>query len=47
MRQTAKRDKHGEIIERRARKSATYRKTFERIRLTWLSWPARCGRMRV
>jgi predicted transcriptional regulator len=30
MRQTAKRDKHNEIIEHRARKSATYRKTFER-----------------
>ncbi len=30
MRQTAKRDRHGEIVERRARKSATYRKTFER-----------------
>jgi ribosome-binding protein aMBF1 (putative translation factor) len=30
MRQTAKRDRHGEIVERRARKSATYRKTFAR-----------------
>lgn len=30
MRQTVKRDRYGEIIEQRARKSATYRKTFER-----------------
>ena len=30
MRQTAKRDKHSEIVGRRARKSATYRKTFGR-----------------
>jgi hypothetical protein len=30
MRQTVKRDKHGEIVERRARKSATYHKAFER-----------------
>lgn len=30
MRQTAKRDKHREIVEQRARKSAIYRKTFER-----------------
>ena len=30
MRQTAKRDKHTEIVEQRARKSATYRKTFGR-----------------
>lgn len=30
MRQTTKRDRHSEIIEQRARKSATYRKTFER-----------------
>lgn len=30
MRQTTKRDRHSEIVERRARKSATYRKTFER-----------------
>ena len=30
MKQTAKRDRHSEIVERRARKSAIYRKTFER-----------------
>src|SRR5450631_1183898 len=30
MRQTIKRDKHSEIVEQRARKSATYRKTFGR-----------------
>ncbi|HUJ30842.1 MAG TPA: hypothetical protein VLY23_06140 [Candidatus Acidoferrum sp.] len=30
MRQTVKRDGHSEIVEQRARKSATYRKTFER-----------------
>ena len=30
MRQTVKRDKHSEIVEQRARKSATYRKTFGR-----------------
>ncbi len=30
MKQTVKRDKHGEIVEQRARKSATYRKTFGR-----------------
>jgi len=30
MKQTAKRARHSEIVERRARKSATYRKTFER-----------------
>ena len=30
MRQTSKRDRHGEIIEQRSRKSATYRKSFER-----------------
>jgi ribosome-binding protein aMBF1 (putative translation factor) len=30
MRQTTKRDRHGEIVEQRARKSATYRKTFAR-----------------
>jgi hypothetical protein len=30
MRQTAKRDRHTEIVEQRARKSATYRRTFER-----------------
>jgi len=30
MRQTVKRDRHGEIVEQRACKSATYRKTFER-----------------
>jgi ribosome-binding protein aMBF1 (putative translation factor) len=30
MRQTAKRDRHSEIVEQRARRSATYRKTFER-----------------
>jgi ribosome-binding protein aMBF1 (putative translation factor) len=30
MRQTAKRDKHSELVEQRARKSATYRKTFAR-----------------
>jgi ribosome-binding protein aMBF1 (putative translation factor) len=30
MRQTAKRDRHSEIVEQRVRKSATYRKTFER-----------------
>ena len=30
MRQTVKRDKHNEIVEKRARKSATYRKTFGR-----------------
>jgi ribosome-binding protein aMBF1 (putative translation factor) len=29
MRQTAKRDRHGEIVEQRARESATYRKIFE------------------
>jgi ribosome-binding protein aMBF1 (putative translation factor) len=28
MRQTAKRDRHSETVEQRARKSATYRKTF-------------------
>ena len=28
MRQTGKRNRHSEIVERRARKSATYRKTF-------------------
>ena len=30
MRQTAKRDRHSEIVERRGRKSATYHKNFER-----------------
>jgi len=30
MRQTAKRDRHSEVVEQRARKSVTYRKTFER-----------------
>jgi ribosome-binding protein aMBF1 (putative translation factor) len=30
MRQTVKRDRHSEIVEQRARKSATYRKAFER-----------------
>jgi ribosome-binding protein aMBF1 (putative translation factor) len=30
MKQTVKRDKHTEIVEQRARKSATYRKTFAR-----------------
>ncbi len=30
MKQTTKRDRHSEIIEQRTRKSATYRKTFER-----------------
>jgi ribosome-binding protein aMBF1 (putative translation factor) len=30
MRQTAKRDRHSEIVEQRGRKSATCRKTFER-----------------
>jgi len=49
MRQTVKRDKHNEIVRQRARKSAIYRKTFERtcIRLIWPSWSARCERMRV
>lgn len=30
MKQTVKRDRHNEIVERRARKSAVYRKTFAR-----------------
>jgi ribosome-binding protein aMBF1 (putative translation factor) len=30
MKQAIKRDKHGEIVERRSQKSATYRKTFAR-----------------
>ena len=30
MKQTVKRDRHHEIVEQRARKSATYRKTFTR-----------------
>jgi transcriptional regulator with XRE-family HTH domain len=30
MRQAFRRDRHSEIVEQRARKSATYRKTFER-----------------
>ena len=30
MRRTAKRDRHSEIVEQRARKSATYGKTFQR-----------------
>ena len=30
MRQTAKRDRHRETVEQRARKSSAYRKTFER-----------------
>ena len=30
VRQTVKRDRHSEIVEQRTRKSATYRKTFER-----------------
>ena len=30
MKQIAKRERHSEIVERRARKSATYRKTFAR-----------------
>jgi ribosome-binding protein aMBF1 (putative translation factor) len=30
MRQTVKRDRHSEVVEQRARKSAAYRKTFER-----------------
>jgi ribosome-binding protein aMBF1 (putative translation factor) len=30
MKQTAKRGRHSEIVEHRARKSLTYRKTFER-----------------
>jgi ribosome-binding protein aMBF1 (putative translation factor) len=30
MRQSTKRDRHSEIVEQRARKSATYRKHFER-----------------
>ena len=30
MRQTAKRDRHSEIVDRRGGKRATYRKTFER-----------------
>ena len=30
MKQTANRDRHSEIVEQPARKSATYRKTFER-----------------
>jgi hypothetical protein len=30
MRQAAKRDRHSEIVEQRARKSATYRTTFDR-----------------
>ena len=30
MKKATKRDGHSEIVERRARKSATYRKTFER-----------------
>jgi hypothetical protein len=30
MRQAAKRDRHSEIVERRARKSPAYRKTFAR-----------------
>jgi ribosome-binding protein aMBF1 (putative translation factor) len=33
MRQTAKHDRHSEIVEARARRSATYRKTFERTLL--------------
>ena len=30
MKQNTKRDRHTEVVEQRARKSATYRKTFER-----------------
>lgn len=30
MKQTGKRDRHGEIVEQRAHKSATYRRTFGR-----------------
>jgi ribosome-binding protein aMBF1 (putative translation factor) len=30
VRQTVNRDKHNEVVKQRARKSATYRKTFER-----------------
>ena len=30
MRQAAKRDRHSEIVEQRARRTATYRKVFER-----------------
>ena len=30
MKQTVKRDRHSEFVEQRARKSATYRKTFAR-----------------
>lgn len=30
MKRTAKRDRHAELVEERARKSATYRKTFTR-----------------
>lgn len=30
MKQTVNRDKHNEVVKQRARKSATYRKTFER-----------------
>ena len=30
MKQTVKRDRHGEFVERRARKSATYRKAYAR-----------------
>jgi ribosome-binding protein aMBF1 (putative translation factor) len=33
MRQTVKRDRHAEFVGQRARKSATYRKTFERTLL--------------
>jgi len=31
MKPTAKRDRHGEFVEQRARKSATYRKAFARV----------------
>ena len=50
MKQAAKRDGHSEIVEQRARARAqpTARPSSARcIRLTWLSWSARCARMRT
>jgi hypothetical protein len=48
MKQTARPDRHREIVEQRARKSVTYaRYSVARcIKLTSLFWLQRCGRMR-
>lgn len=49
MKQAVKRDRHSEIVEQQARKSATYRKNYERTlhQIDLALLVARCGRMRV